>query len=203
MTGLTDGDLEKLRDIAENGVAEYSKNGGGDYSTHRWPDSDIDGTFVTCHRCQYRWAYTGDSNWRVSCPACKARTHMSDSTDGIPRGITPIQCNTIREAAHDGKSYGEITQLFSFLTSRGAASRHARGKCQHGNAGIPPVENDRDGGFGKGAIGRTTCRALRRKWSVGDFDSYVDAGEYAGVHRTTAATHIKGHCKHVHGQASD
>lgn len=180
-------DAERARLLNPNG----ERNGDAEW----YDDIDPDGEYVTCHRCGYRWQYTGN-DLRAHCPVCRTRTRRTDDGKPAPRGIRQAECNAVREAAHDGLSYGEIAHLFRFLSTRAAASRHARGVCQHGSDGVPPVEGHRDGGFDNGLIDERECRRLREGWADGEFENYVEAGEAVGVHRTTAANHIKGECSH-------
>lgn len=188
-SALTEQDFERLRELAESD-ARVARDGWGPAPDEPW---------VECHRCGYEWTYTG-SRARADCPRCRARPVVDGHEDG--RGLTLAMCNAIRCAAEDGNSYRAIARLFGFISSAETARLHAIGECVHEAVDYPPVARDRDSGFGHQKLSAGRCRLLRRRYRRGEFETYAEAGEAVDVHRTTAATHIKGECKHGAGDGS-
>lgn len=112
-------------------------------------------------------------------------------------GVAIEQCNAVRCAAEDGLSYRRIADLFSFLCDKTHARKHAVGKCRHVSGVCPVRSNGRQPGQNTNAVSERLCSRLRRLWGREYFETYREAGEWAGfANASTAWKHINGECSH-------
>lgn len=109
--------------------------------------------------------------------------------------VTTEMCNAVRCAADDGKSYAEIAEMFSFLSGKKHAQRHATGDCSH-SGGVEPTGTGNDPGPPNGKISKRTCSKLRRGVEKDKFETYAEAGEWLGIAKSAAWRHINGECEH-------
>lgn len=109
------------------------------------------------------------------------------------RGLTTAQCNAIRAAAEDGKTYREIADLFAFLSDPTAANRHATGECPHGAGDYPPVESQREPGP-VNPVDELECSRLRNNYESG-MVMHDLSDEYERA-VSTVRRHVSGECSH-------
>lgn len=108
--------------------------------------------------------------------------------------VTLEQCNAIRCAAHDGKNYVEIADLFTFVGGRNTAHRHATGKCAHGIGDVPPVELQSEGN--PNVVSMATCAQWRRGLDRGRWNDLAQLTRHVEWAKPTVHRHVRGYCEH-------
>lgn len=189
--GLTPEDYAKLADMAANGVRDYAKHGGGRNGDHA---DEPDGQRVICRTCGHEWRTISPFE-RVTCSACGYKTpnpNGPDTPDG--RGLTTPMCNAIREAAHDGLSIREITDLFTFTGGVQTTRRHAFGRCKHDDAA--PTEPGTRNPYRN--VDADECGRLRSRYDDGE--PVTDLADATGRSKSTVYRHIVGECSHGGGR---
>lgn len=107
--------------------------------------------------------------------------------------LTLERCNAVRCAAADGLTYQEIADLFTFVSGKSIAHRHAVGDCRHED-GIPPVVATERVSGKSGAVTAEICEDLRRRYERGETCKL--AGAFYDLSESAAYRHIAGKCKH-------
>lgn len=140
-----------------------------------------------------RLAETGAHAWGINGDPADPDPDDGKQLEGQDgRGLTIEQCNAIRAAAEDGKTYREIADLFAFLETP-TAYRHAVGDCSHGAVDYPPVPSQRDPGP-VNAVDDQECRELREHYAEGV--TVNDLADETGRSLSTVYRHVGRNCSH-------